>query len=84
MMRDGVEVHELTKKEQDQYLGILIEQAWPTKDLLFGFQGIFSRDRVGSPQRARELHLARSGSQSQRAIWFIFPTHGASYITLHY
>ena len=49
MMRDGVEVHKLTKKEQDQHLGILIEQAWPIKDLLFGFQGIFSLDTVGSP-----------------------------------
>ena len=35
---------------------------------------------AGSPERARWLHLARSGSQSQRAIWFILPAHGASYI----
>ena len=26
------------------------------------------------------LHLARSGSQSHRAIWFIFPARGASHI----
>ena len=38
------------------------------------------RDTAGSPERARWLHLARSGSQSQRAIWFILPVHGASYI----
>ena len=31
------------------------------------------RDTAGSPERARWLHLARSGSQSQRAIWFILP-----------
>ena len=35
---------------------------------------------MGSPERARWLHLAHSGSQSQRAIWFILPTHGASHI----
>ena len=33
------------------------------------------RDTAGSPERARWLHLARSGSQSQRAIWFILPAH---------
>ena len=35
---------------------------------------------AGSPERARWLHLARSGSQSQRAIWFILPAHGVSHI----
>ena len=39
-----------------------------------------SRDTAGSPERARSLHLARSGSQSQRAIWFILPACGASHI----
>ena len=38
------------------------------------------RDTAGSPERARWLHLARSGSQSQRAIWFILPAHGACHI----
>ena len=38
------------------------------------------RETSGSPERARWLHLARSGSQSQRAIWFILPTRGASHI----
>ena len=38
------------------------------------------RDAVGSPERARWLHLARSGSQSQRAAWFILPAHGDSHI----
>ena len=28
----------------------------------------FLRDKAGSPERARRLHLARSGSQSQRRI----------------
>ena len=35
------------------------------------------RDTAGSPERARWLHLASSGSQSQRAIWFILPAHRA-------
>ena len=38
------------------------------------------RDTVGSPERARWLHLACSGSQSQRAIWFVLPARGASHI----
>ena len=38
------------------------------------------RDSVGSPERARSLHLTRSGSQSQRAISFILPARGASHI----
>ena len=37
------------------------------------------RNTAGSPERARWLHLARSGSQSQRAIWFILPARGASW-----
>ena len=44
------------------------------------FGKIFKRDAAGSPERARWLHLARSGSQSQRAIWFILPARGASHI----
>ena len=38
------------------------------------------RDTAGSPEQARWLHLARSGSQSQRVIWLILPAHGASHI----
>ena len=44
------------------------------------FGEFFLRDTAGSPERARWLHLARSGSQSQRAIWFILPARGASHI----
>ena len=44
------------------------------------FGAFYLQDIAGSPERARWLHLARSGSQSQRAIWFIFPTRGASRI----
>ena len=56
---------------------------------LAGYQGEFCdqfniygeiQDASGSPERARYLHLARSGSQSQRRICFILPAHGASHI----
>ena len=40
----------------------------------------FLRDTAGSPERARWLHLARSGSQSHRTIWVILPARGASHI----
>ena len=76
---DEVEVLKLAKKERGQYLAIFTEQTWSIKDLLCGFQGNFSfRDTAGSPERARWLHLARSGSQSQRAIWVILPARGAT------
>ena len=42
----------------------------------------FLRDVVGCPEWARQLHLARSGSQSQHAIWFILPAHGANRIII--
>ena len=44
------------------------------------FGEIFLRDTAGSPERAKWLHLARSGSQSHRANWFILPARGASHI----
>ena len=37
-------------------------------------------NKTGNPERAVLLHLARSGSQSQRGIWSILPAHGASHI----
>ena len=40
----------------------------------------FSRDTAGSPERAKYLNLARSSSQSQRAIEFILPACGANRI----
>ena len=44
------------------------------------FGAFYLRDTAGSPERARWLHLACSGSQSQPAIWFILSAHGASHI----
>ena len=46
------------------------------------FGAFYLRDTAGSPERARWLHLARSGSQSQRTIWFILPAHEASHIII--
>ena len=42
----------------------------------------FLRDTARDPEQTVSLHPARSGSQSQRAIWFILPTHGASHIII--
>ena len=53
------------------------------KGFIIWLQGKFGlRDAAGTgnPERSRWVHLARSGSQSQRAIWFILPAHGASHI----
>ena len=44
------------------------------------FGEILLAGTAGSPERARWLHLARLGSQSQHAIWFILPARGASHI----
>ena len=44
------------------------------------FGAFYLQDTAGSPERARWLHLARSGSQSQHAIWFILPARRASHI----
>ena len=55
------------------------------KGLIIWVLGKFClRGIAGSPERARWLHLSRSGSQSQRAIWFILPARGASHIIRNY
>ena len=72
MDRDEVEVHKLAKKERGQYPAILNEQAWSIKDLLYGFRGNFACGIQRVVPSGRDgsilLHLAHSGSQSQRAI----------------
>ena len=80
MDRDEVEVHKLAKKERGQYPTILTEQTWSIKDLLYLSGKFFMRDTAGSPERARWFHLARSGSQSQHAIWFTLPARRARHI----
>ena len=60
------------KKKQGymQYPAILPEQAWPMKDLLYGFWGNFS---------SGTQPVVPSGSQSQHRSQFILPTHRASH-----
>ena len=80
---DFVLVHKLAKKERDQYPAILTEQNLVNKGFIVWVLVKFClRDRAGSPERARWLHLDPSGSQSQRAIWFILPARGASHIII--
>ena len=43
---------------------------------------IYCKNNTGNPERTVSLHLAHSGSQSRRGIWFILPTHGASHIVI--
>ena len=43
---------------------------------------IFLQDVAGSPEQARLLQLACSGSQSQRVAWVILPACGASHIIM--
>ena len=81
MDQDEVEVHKLAKTERGQYPAILTEQTWSIKDLLYGFWWNFACgiQRVVLCGQ-RWLHVARSGSQSQRTIWFILPARGTSHI----
>ena len=79
MNQDGVEVHKLAKKglSHPKNSVILTEQAWPIKDLLYGFREnyFFYGTQQVVPNRQDS-----SGSQSQLRIRFIFPAHGASHI----
>ena len=43
------------------------------------FGNFFLRDTAGSRERAKLLHLARSGSQSHFAIWFMLSARRASH-----
>ena len=82
MDRDEVEVNKLAKKEQGQYPGILTEQTWSIKNLLYGFRGSSSCRIQRVVPSGQWLHLARSGGQSHRAIWVILPTREASHIII--
>jgi len=81
--RDVVEVHKLAKRERGQCPAILTEQAWTKGSIIWLSGKFFLRDTAGSPEQARWLHLAHSGSQSQRRIWLIFPACGASHTIIH-
>ena len=69
-------------QEWGQYPATLTEQAWPIKNVLYGFRENFSFETVSSPKRERKRHLASSGSHSQHMFWVIFPAHEASNITI--
>ena len=81
MDRDEVSVHKLAKKRTRPISSHLDRTNLVNKGFIIWLLVKFCfRDAAGSPERARWLHLARSGSQSQRAIWFILPAHGTSHI----
>ena len=83
MDRDEVEVHKLAKKRTRPTPSHLDRTNLVNKGFIIWLLVKFcSQDVAGSPERARWLHLARSGSQSQCAIWFILPAHGASHIIM--
>ena len=39
-------------------------------------------NKMGNPEQAVSLHIAHSGSQSLRGVWFILPTYGACHIIM--
>ena len=45
--------------------------------LVKNWNSCFCRNKTGNSERAVWLHLARSGRQSRRGIWFILPARGA-------
>ena len=63
MDQDSVKIHKLTK-EQGYYPAILAEQACSIKNyfIIWLLWKFFLWDMVGSPEQARQLHLARSQS----------------------
>ena len=74
-------LHKLAKKRTRPISSHLERTNLVNKGFIIWLLVKFSlRDTAGSPERARWLHLARSGSQSQRAIWFILPARGTSHI----
>ena len=83
MDRDEVEVHKLAKKRTRPISSHLDRTNLVNKGFIIWLSGkFFMRDTAGSPERARWLHLACSGSQSHRTIWFILPARGASHIII--
>ena len=81
MDRDEVEAHKLAKKRTRPISSHLDRTNLVNKGfIIWLFVKFCLRDPAGSPERARWLHLARSGSQSQREIWFILPAREASHI----
>ena len=66
MGRDGVKVHKPVKREQGQYPFLLTEQAWPNKDLAYGFSGNIScGTQRAVPSEQRSTILPAHGDQWQ-------------------
>ena len=81
MDRDEGEVHKLAKKRTWPISSHLDRTNLVNKGfIIWLLVEVCLWDTAGSPERSRWLHLARSGSQSQRAIWFILPARRASHI----
>ena len=79
MDRDEVEVHKLAKKRTGPISSHLDRTNLVNKGFIIWLLGkVCWRYTLGGPERARWLHLARSGSQSQGAIWFILPARATS------
>ena len=53
MDRSQGEVHKHAQRERGQYPAVLTEQAWPMKDLLYGFTVDNGARVTGNPERAR-------------------------------
>ena len=83
MDRDEFEVHKHAKKRTSPISSHLDRTNLVNKGFIIWLLVKFClRDTAGSPERARWLHLARSGSQSQRTIWFILHARGASHLIM--
>ena len=80
MDRDEVEVHKLAKKarkinsqnklakkERGQYPGILTEQAWSIKDLLYGFQESISCGTRRVVPRGQDSSILQAGVANHSA-----------------
>ena len=79
--QDEVEVHKLAQKRRRPISSHLDQANLVNKGLIIRLLVKFClRDTAGNPERARWLHLARSGSQSQRMIWVILPARVANHI----
>ena len=77
---DEVEVHKLAKKRMRPISSHLDRTYLAKKGFIIWFSGkFFWGDTAGIPEWPRWLHLARSGSQSQCAIWVILAARGASH-----
>ena len=81
LFMDSASVHKLPKNRPRPISSHLNRTSLVNKGFITWLSGkFFLRDTAGSPERARLLYLARSGSQSQRRILFILRAHGASHI----